>query len=695
MKAKFYTLFALSLLALGACSTTQLKITGYEIDKDNNIVVKYDDSSTQVLGNITDLTIAGMVTSVTISSDGAFVINGVRTSKKATFTSVTISNDGFYVIDGIKTTIVAANSYKVMFDTGFSKKVNEQLILEGHKVERPSLERTGYEFNGWFCNNEEWRFNSDVVLNDMTLTAKWTANKYHVSFVNEKGDNPEAMDVEFDSNYVLPKLDPVDGYAFAGWYNGTSKVVDGKWENASDVELTAKWTAKSYTITLDPNGGSISQKSKVVTYGENFTLPVPTNTFGAFKGWYVNDVKITDSNGKSLAPYSFTDGVTASTEWIEEISTVAQLKAISNGLNGHYKLTANLDLSQEEWTPIGTATAPFTGVFDGDGHNIGNLKITTGREYNGLFGVNSGNIKNLKLDGVNVLVTDIQNNSYVAGVVAFNKGELSNLEVSGSVETGSHSSEYKCYTSGIAAYNSGKVTNCINNSNIIGTDYVSGIVCLDGRQYASFEKCINTGNITGTTYVSGVVSCVSNKTDFKQCKNSGDIGGIKYSGGILASVQAHAMVSFKESCNSGNVSVSTGSNNYAGGLAGFVYYGDVSDCYNNANISNGNHGGLLGNAYSSGNILRTYSAGLSSGGFISSYMGKDSTIGDTIIYGSFFESGYAVLSNCFYTEGIISNATKTEVDYSKSFFVDQLYWSDEVWSFSGTTYPTLLWENAE
>ena len=46
----------------------------------------------------------------------------------------------------------------------------------------------------------------------------------------------------------------------------------------------------------------------------------------------------------------------------------------------------NIDLGEIEWTPIGNEDTPFTGTFDGNNYKITNLKITTGREYNGLFG---------------------------------------------------------------------------------------------------------------------------------------------------------------------------------------------------------------------------------------------------------------------------------------------------------------------
>ena len=307
MKIRKHFIFAAMLLGLSltACNQSLPKITGYTIDENNNIVVIYDNGNTEIIGNLTDQDVGDHVTSVTISEDGYYVINGVKTNIKAT------------------------EVYTVSFNTGFSTTIPEQKVFEGHKVEKPQIDRTGYELDGWFCNDEEWRFNSDVVLNDMTLTAHWTAKQYTISFVNEKGINPGDMIVTYDSQVILPNVSSVEGYTFGGWYNGSTKVNNGTWTIADNVTLTAKWTANTYTVTLNANGGSVSPSTKQVTYGQNYTLPVPTNSFGSFKGWYYGDVKITNENGASLAPWTYTQNITATTNWIEEINSLSQFKAIA------------------------------------------------------------------------------------------------------------------------------------------------------------------------------------------------------------------------------------------------------------------------------------------------------------------------------------------------------------------------------
>ena len=80
------------------------------------------------------------------------------------------------------------------------------------------------------------------------------------------------------------------GYTFLGWYNGETKI-EGAWNTASDVTLTAKWKVTENTITLDANGGDVTSNSIAVTYDQEYTLPTPTRTGYTFDGWYDGETK--------------------------------------------------------------------------------------------------------------------------------------------------------------------------------------------------------------------------------------------------------------------------------------------------------------------------------------------------------------------------------------------------------------------
>ena len=235
----FISAIFLCCVFLSGCSK-EINPTNYILNSDGNLIVIYDDGTTEDLGEWGD-EIIDSLTNVEISDDGYYVINGVKTDIKAVeavsyeldsdgnlivtysdgsnenlgplgsslingIETISVSDDGYYIINGIKTDIVAKESYTVKFDAGYSINIPDQKVLEGNKVTRPEIERTGYTLDGWFCNGEEWRFNSDVVLNNMELEAEWTANQYTITFETNGEYKLENITVTYDQPYNLPSL---------------------------------------------------------------------------------------------------------------------------------------------------------------------------------------------------------------------------------------------------------------------------------------------------------------------------------------------------------------------------------------------------------------------------------------------------------------------------------------------------------
>ena len=207
------------IFTLASCGDPE--IVGYHIDENGKLIATYENDTTADLGTLTE-TIANGANTITVNAEGYYVINGVVSKIKAnlpesyaidtsgnlivtytdtttknlgkfgndainTIDTISISDDGFYVLNGIKTNIVAVDVFEVNFVTGYSTTVKTQVIKDGDKVERPQIEREGYTLVGWYCNGEEWRFNSDVVLNEMTLTAEWAPNTYSITFNSNGG----------------------------------------------------------------------------------------------------------------------------------------------------------------------------------------------------------------------------------------------------------------------------------------------------------------------------------------------------------------------------------------------------------------------------------------------------------------------------------------------------------------------------
>ncbi|MCG8540949.1 MAG: peptidase M26, partial [Clostridia bacterium] len=98
------------------------------------------------------------------------------------------------------------------------------------------------------------------------------------------------------------------------------------------------------------------------------------------------------------------------------VTTGEELNEIKNNLSAHYRLGNDIDLGNVEWEPIGIQTMAFTGVLDGAGYKISNLKIYQPQEnYIGLFGyIDSATIKDLKVENV-----DIEGRNYVGALVGY------------------------------------------------------------------------------------------------------------------------------------------------------------------------------------------------------------------------------------------------------------------------------------
>ena len=103
------------------------------------------------------------------------------------------------------------------------------------------------------------------------------------------------------------------------------------------------------------------------------------------------------------------------------IRTSSQLQAINLSLNSNYRLGADINLNDKEWTEIGNSSTPFTGSLEGDNYTISNLKIESEDSNKGLFGYSSATIRN-----VNIEDFDITGNGNTGALVGTNTGYIEN-----------------------------------------------------------------------------------------------------------------------------------------------------------------------------------------------------------------------------------------------------------------------------
>lgn len=226
------------------------------------------------------------------------------------------------------------------------------------------------------------------------------------------------------------------------------------------------------------------------------------------------------------------------------IKNAADLKKLAENVNSgvtykdkHFQLTADIDLNNEPWTPIGTMQGeegrPFQGTFDGGGHQITNLKIGK-REYGGLFG--------------NVWGATIQNCNVTGEVNGYN------------------------YSGGIVGYanDNTHILNCSFQGNVEGNGQDRGGIVGSTSIGCDVSGCFVTGTVTGGNCVGGIAG--NGVGTIKNCYALADVTAAGDSAGGIAGYAYNLSI---ENCYySGKVS----SNGNAGGIAGIARNSEIQNC---------------------------------------------------------------------------------------------------------------------
>ena len=370
--------------------------------------------------------------------------------------------------------------------------------------------------------------------------------------------------------------------------------------------------------------------------GYDFYILVPATTFPAndltirvdgvdangnemvYEALYPTELKLVRS-GITTIHHKFTATELAGTIEPKKIVTTKTelLDAFENAGNiAVIELADNIDLQGVDWTPIGTADAPFNAVLDGKGFTISNLYISN-TEYAALIAYAGENvvIKNLTLEDVNINST-----KYAAGVVCMADSDgltIENVKVSGTITATSYAGGIVGIADGVSVN-----INACENSADVTANRAGGIVAWANAS-ANIENVTNLGDITGSVGASGIAHCVAGT--IKNAVNNGDItsNGTEPAAGV-AGVQKGASI-YEYCFNYGNVISTTDNPNssaagilgqtpgsvaklnycanygsitaeqsYAAGIA-YSLYGTItaSYCYNNGAISGADGAGAI------------------------------------------------------------------------------------------------------
>ena len=235
-------------------------------------------------------------------------------------------------------------AYTVFFNANGSgatvSPASKQVTYDSAYGELPVPARTGYTFAKWVNAGSEIKRNTIVKkAQNHTLYAQWTAGTYAVTLDKQGGSGGTAA-VTAVYGQMPPDVDAPTrvGYAFGGYWTakdggGVQYIgADGKatrtWNNTKTYALYAKWTANTYTVTLDKQGGSGGADAVTTTYGQpSPTVDAPTRTGYAFGGyWTAKDGgggQYVGADGKATRTWNNTKTYTLYAKWTANTYTVS------------------------------------------------------------------------------------------------------------------------------------------------------------------------------------------------------------------------------------------------------------------------------------------------------------------------------------------------------------------------------------
>ena len=199
----------------------------------------------------------------------------------------------------------------------------KQIVQAGEKAVKPDDPKVnGLTFGGWYTDEDctdgnEYNFTAPVTKG-MTLTAKWTANSYTITFDTNGGSAVAPITQDYGTDITAPAAPSKTGYTFMGWEPEIPATMP-----AEDMTITAKWSINQYTVTFDTDGGS-AVDAQTVAYGEKAKTPAdPTKTGYTFAGWELG------GNAYDFAA-SVTEDMTLTAKWKDSEKPTGEIKISKN-----------------------------------------------------------------------------------------------------------------------------------------------------------------------------------------------------------------------------------------------------------------------------------------------------------------------------------------------------------------------------
>lgn len=342
--------------------------------------------------------------------------------------------------------------------------------------------------------------------NDITVTAWWpyTAGETTPPAVKVKANQSTQKDFEGSDLIVADGQTVSYGSPTLRFIHRTARVtivLTDYTEGLASVQLTGLSTegdnpdiivpydkgSNTYTAIVAPQSVAAGTTFITCTFtnGKTFVYKMKNATDWQAGGEYTYTVSL--AAAKDL-------GYTIESDGSYTVTSADGLMNVAELVNGgktdiNITLDKNIDLTGKGWTPIGTSfDNSYKGTFDGGGHTITGLAVTTNDQFVGLFGYlnRAGTVKNVVMEGV--LITSNHMFDCTGGVVGYSWGTIENCSVSGSVSG-------TVYVGGVVGVQiGGSITGCSSSATVKGTVDVGGVAGQTNSS-ATLTACYATGNV--------------------------------------------------------------------------------------------------------------------------------------------------------------------------------------------------------
>lgn len=341
--------------------------------------------------------------------------------------------------------------------------------------------------------------------NDITVTAWWpyTAGETTPPTVKVKANQSAQKDFEGSDLIVADGQKVTYGSPTLRFTHRTARVtivLTDYTEGLASVQLTGLSTegdnpdiivpydkgSNTYIALVAPQSVAAGTTFITCTFtnGKTFVYKMKNATDWQAGGEYTYTVSL--AAAKDL-------GYTIESDGSYTVTSADGLMNVAELVNGgktdiNITLDKNIDLTGKGWTPIGTNyDNSYTGTFDGGGHTIKGLTVTTNDQFVGLFGYlnRAGTVKNVVMEGIQI--TSNHMFGCTGGVVGYSWGTIENCSVSGSV------SGTDCVGGVVGSQKAGSIIGCSSSATVKGTHYVGGVA---GEKWGTMIACYATGNVT-------------------------------------------------------------------------------------------------------------------------------------------------------------------------------------------------------